>query len=66
MSSQSKEVRMPAESGDQPAAAREVRTVAPTVAIEDLHAYYGDQHAVRGVSLTYAANEVTAMIGPSG
>jgi phosphate transport system ATP-binding protein len=80
MSSQPKEVRVPAESGDQPAApvvtnvpapadraaAREVRTVAPTVAIKDLHAYYGDQHAVRGVSLTYAANEVTAMIGPSG
>jgi phosphate transport system ATP-binding protein len=81
MSSQSKEVRMPAEPGEQPAAApvvtqvpapadhaaaRDVRTVAPTVAIHDLHAYYGDQHAVRGVSLTYAANEVTAMIGPSG
>ena len=33
---------------------------------KDLHAYYGDQHAVKGVSLTYAANEVTAMIGPSG
>ncbi|MEA2132953.1 MAG: phosphate transport system ATP-binding protein [Solirubrobacteraceae bacterium] len=81
MSSQSKEVRVSAEPGDQPAAApvvtqvpaptdraaaREVRTVAPTVAIQDLHAYYGDQHAVRGVSMTYAANEVTAMIGPSG
>jgi phosphate transport system ATP-binding protein len=45
---------------------REVRNVAPTVAVKDLHAYYGEQHAVRGVSLTYAANEVTAMIGPSG
>jgi phosphate transport system ATP-binding protein len=81
MSSQSKEVRVSAEPSDQPgtapvathvpapadrAAAREVRTVAPTVAIQDLHAYYGDQHAVRGVSMTYAANEVTAMIGPSG
>jgi phosphate transport system ATP-binding protein len=78
---QSKEVRVPGESGDESAeapvathvpapaehtAAREVRTVAPTVAIDDLHAYYGDQHAVRGVSMTYAANEVTAMIGPSG
>jgi phosphate transport system ATP-binding protein len=37
-----------------------------TVVLEDLHAYYGDAHAVRGVTLTYAANEVTAMIGPSG
>src|SRR5690349_1063174 len=36
------------------------------VALEDLHAYYGDTHAVKGVSLTYAPNQVTAMIGPSG
>ena len=81
MSSQPREAQVPAESGDQPGAApvvthvpapaeregaREVRTAAPTVELKDLHAYYGDQHAVRGVSLTYAANEVTAMIGPSG
>jgi phosphate transport system ATP-binding protein len=39
---------------------------ARTVRLEGLHAYYGDQHAVKGVDLTYAANEVTAMIGPSG
>jgi phosphate transport system ATP-binding protein len=37
-----------------------------TVRLRDLHAYYGDQHAVRGVDLEYRANEVTAMIGPSG
>jgi phosphate transport system ATP-binding protein len=37
-----------------------------TVELKDLHAYYGDQHAVRGVTLEYRANEVTAMIGPSG
>jgi phosphate transport system ATP-binding protein len=36
------------------------------VKLDDLHAYYGETHAVRGVSLDYAANEVTAMIGPSG
>jgi phosphate transport system ATP-binding protein len=46
------------------------RAVAPaqgrTVALRDLDAYYGETHAVRGVSLDYAANEVTAMIGPSG
>jgi phosphate transport system ATP-binding protein len=39
---------------------------ARTVRLQDLHAYYGDQHAVKGVTLTYGANEVTAMIGPSG
>jgi phosphate transport system ATP-binding protein len=36
------------------------------VRLQDLHAFYGDQHAVRGVSLEYRPNEVTAMIGPSG
>jgi phosphate transport system ATP-binding protein len=46
------------------------RAIAPaqgrTVALRNLDAYYGDTHAVRGVSLDYTANEVTAMIGPSG
>jgi phosphate transport system ATP-binding protein len=37
-----------------------------TVAVNDLHAYYGEQHAVRGVSIDFLANEVTAIIGPSG
>jgi phosphate transport system ATP-binding protein len=41
-------------------------TTGRTVRLQDLHAYYGDQHAVRGVDLEYRANEVTAMIGPSG
>jgi phosphate transport system ATP-binding protein len=46
--------------------AGEVVSRARTVRLEGLHAYYGEQHAVKGVTLTYAANEVTAMIGPSG
>jgi phosphate transport system ATP-binding protein len=37
-----------------------------TVRLDDLHAFYGDNEAVKGVSLEYGANEVTAMIGPSG
>jgi phosphate transport system ATP-binding protein len=37
-----------------------------TITVEDLNAYYGDNHAIRGVSIDYAANDVTAMIGPSG
>jgi phosphate transport system ATP-binding protein len=36
------------------------------VRLEGLHAYYGNQHAVKGVSLDFRPNEVTAMIGPSG
>jgi phosphate transport system ATP-binding protein len=36
------------------------------VKLAGLHAYYGDVHAVKGVSLDFAPNEVTAIIGPSG
>jgi phosphate transport system ATP-binding protein len=36
------------------------------VVLSDLHAYYGEQHAVRGVSIGFPAHEVTAIIGPSG
>jgi len=52
------------EQGDRVAAP--VESPARTVKLQGLHAYYGEQHAVKGVDLTYAANEVTAMIGPSG
>src|SRR5205807_340572 len=31
-----------------------------------LNAYYGDNHAVKGIDLEFAPNEVTAIIGPSG
>jgi phosphate transport system ATP-binding protein len=34
--------------------------------LRKLHAYYGQQHAVRGIDVDFAANEVTAIIGPSG
>jgi len=37
-----------------------------TITVADLDAYYGETHAIRGVSIDYAANDVTAMIGPSG
>jgi len=36
------------------------------VHLEDLHAYYGDNHAVRGVDLAFEPGHVTAIIGPSG
>ena len=39
---------------------------AKAMTLRDVHAYYGSIHAVRGVSLDYAANQVTGMIGPSG
>ena len=34
--------------------------------VKDLHAYYGEQHSIKGVSIDFAPNEVTAIIGPSG
>ncbi|MDQ6834800.1 MAG: phosphate ABC transporter ATP-binding protein PstB [Actinomycetota bacterium] len=37
-----------------------------TVDLSDLHAYYGDQHALKGIDIRFPANEVTAIIGPSG
>jgi phosphate transport system ATP-binding protein len=36
------------------------------VKLKDLNAYYGDQHAVKNVTIDFPANEVTALIGPSG
>lgn len=36
------------------------------MATEDLHVYYGDNHAIKGVSLPFEKNKVTALIGPSG
>jgi phosphate transport system ATP-binding protein len=37
-----------------------------SVALKGLHAYYGEQQAVRGINIEFPANEVTAIIGPSG
>jgi phosphate transport system ATP-binding protein len=39
---------------------------APGISLRDVNAYYGDTHAIKGVNLEYAPNQVTAMIGPSG
>jgi phosphate transport system ATP-binding protein len=36
------------------------------VTLRDLNAYYGHEHAVRGLGIEFAPNEVTAIIGPSG
>ncbi len=36
------------------------------VKVKDLHAYYGDQHSIKGISIDFPANQVTAIIGPSG
>ena len=36
------------------------------VTLRNLHAYYGEAHAVNGVWLEFEPNQVTAIIGPSG
>src|SRR4051812_38567533 len=53
-----------------PAAAKERREMpdhpARSVKLEELTAFYGDNAAVRGVTLEFRPNDVTAIIGPSG
>jgi phosphate transport system ATP-binding protein len=46
--------------------AADTRAGGHAVQLRDLHAYYGEQHAVKGIDLDFPANEVTAIIGPSG
>ena len=37
-----------------------------SITIKDLNAYYGERHAIKGVSIDFPPNQVTAIIGPSG
>ena len=37
-----------------------------SVTVTDLHAYYGEQHSIKGINIEFPPNEVTAIIGPSG
>jgi phosphate transport system ATP-binding protein len=37
-----------------------------SITVSDLNAYYGDRHAIKGVSIDFRPNQVTAIIGPSG
>jgi phosphate transport system ATP-binding protein len=43
-----------------------VAQAAPGIAVTGLDAFYGTGHAIKDVSIEYAPNKVTAMIGPSG
>jgi phosphate transport system ATP-binding protein len=38
----------------------------PKMAAKDVNVFYGDNHAVKGISLDLYRDEVTALIGPSG
>jgi phosphate transport system ATP-binding protein len=57
---------LPTRDGAQPEVVREPERRAPGVSVRELHAHYGENHAIKGVSIEYAPNKVTAMIGPSG
>jgi phosphate transport system ATP-binding protein len=44
-----------------------IMTVTDAIAeVRDLHLYYGDCHALRGISMDIPRKKVTALIGPSG
>ena len=58
--------KAPVAAPDASAPSAEPATGGRSIFVKDLQAYYGDNHAIKGVSIDYAANRVTAMIGPSG
>ena len=43
-----------------------VRVPEPVFSCTDVNVYYGDKHAIKGVNIDIARQEVLAMIGPSG
>ncbi|MCG8337431.1 MAG: phosphate ABC transporter ATP-binding protein PstB [Proteobacteria bacterium] len=44
----------------------EIEVSNPRMKCRDVDVYYGDKHAIKGVSLDIGRNEVIALIGPSG
>jgi phosphate transport system ATP-binding protein len=38
----------------------------PQIRIQDLNAWYGDEHALRGITADIPARQITAIFGPSG
>ncbi len=61
----------PSQTKPQPAASPASASTAPTkqglsVRLQGLKAFYGSSEQVKGVNLDFHANEVTAIIGPSG
>jgi phosphate transport system ATP-binding protein len=55
-----------AERSGEPRAAASADSSARRVTVDGLSAFYGDNEAVKGISLDFPPNEVTAIIGPSG
>ncbi|HZV73794.1 MAG TPA: phosphate ABC transporter ATP-binding protein PstB [Conexibacter sp.] len=42
------------------------KQVACSVTVEGLNAWYGDHHSIKDLTLSFAPNKATALIGPSG
>lgn len=38
----------------------------PIISVKDLHIWYNDFHAIKGISIDYLPNTINAIIGPSG
>jgi phosphate transport system ATP-binding protein len=57
-------------STDPAARDEQAATVTPvqghTITLRDLHVFYGNLEAVKGVDIAFAPNKITAIIGPSG
>jgi phosphate transport system ATP-binding protein len=51
---------------DAAAEAAAITRRAPGIELERLNAWYGAQHSIRDLSLTFEGNKATALIGPSG
>jgi phosphate transport system ATP-binding protein len=49
-----------------PSHAQSAAELTRRIELQELHAYYGDNHAVRGIDLAFEPGRVTAIIGPSG
>jgi phosphate transport system ATP-binding protein len=47
-------------------AAADAGKAAPKVVVRNLHFYYGNSHALKGINLDLADRSITAFIGPSG
>ena len=48
------------------AAADATERLARAVTVERLNAWYGEQHSIKDLTLSFAPNKATALIGPSG
>lgn len=57
---------MVAESTPEKAGLATGRRAPPAIQVENLNAWYGSHHVLRGVSLSFDRNRISAVIGPSG